>query len=81
MSCYTSTKISKFGDTGLKKIFFFGDLTWNNPITLFLKLKDDTIKPMGRGEVAVAVMADFSRALLTIDHCTVVKKLKSLGFS
>ena len=81
MSCYTSTKNQEIWRYWVKKKIFFGDLTWNNPITLFLKLKDDTIKPMGRGEVAVAVMADFSRALLTIDHCTVVKKLKSLGFS
>lgn len=52
-----------------------------NKITLLLHLKDDIIKPMGRGEVVLAVMVDFSRVLLTTDHCTEVKKIQSLSFS
>ena len=35
---------------------------------------------MGRGEVTLAVMAEFSKTLDTIDPCTVIAKLRSLGF-
>ena len=36
-------------------------------ITLLLKLKDDIIKAMGRGEVTLVVLADFSKVSDTTD--------------
>ena len=51
------------------------------PTTLLLKFKDDIIKVMGRGEVTLVVIADFLKIFNTTDRCTVIKKLKKLGFS
>ena len=55
---------------------------WQNHSTIILlvKLKNDIVKAMGKAEVILAVMANFSKAFDSIDHCKVIKKLQSLGF-
>ena len=49
--------------------------------TVLLKIKDDIMKAMKRGEVTLLVTADFSKAFDTIKYKTVLHKLYRLGFS
>ena len=48
--------------------------------TVLLRIKDDIIKAMKRGEITLMVLADFSKAFDT-KYETVLKKLNYLGFS
>ena len=48
--------------------------------TVLLRIKDDIIKAMKRGEITLMVLADFSKAFDT-KYKTVLKKLDYLGFS
>ena len=50
-------------------------------VTTCLKIKNDIIKAMDRGEVTLAVLADFSKAFDTVDFETLIRKLHSLRFS
>lgn len=50
-------------------------------VTCLLKLRDDILKAMSRGEVTVAVFADYSKAFDTIDYATLLRKLEKLNFS
>ena len=50
-------------------------------ISTCLKIKDDITKAMDRGEVTLAVMADFSKAFDTVDFRTLIEKLHKLNFS
>ena len=49
--------------------------------TLLLKLRDDIIRAMNRSEVTLAILIDYSKAFDTINHNTLIKKLRSLNFS
>ncbi|XP_048590336.1 uncharacterized protein LOC5519158 [Nematostella vectensis] len=49
--------------------------------TSLLAIKDDITKAMKRGEVTLAVLADFSKAFDTVAYEVVLKKLHHLGFS
>ena len=49
--------------------------------TVLLRIRDDIIKAMKRGEVTLMILTDFSKAFDTIKYKTVLKKLNYLGFS
>ena len=49
--------------------------------TILLKLKSDIKSAMKKGEVTLAVFADFSKAFDTVDYPTLFKNLHELGFS
>ena len=49
--------------------------------TLLLKIRDDILNNLEKGEVTVAVLTDYSKAFDTVDYPTLVKKLHSLNFS
>ena len=46
-----------------------------------LAIQDDILKAMKRGEVTIAVMADFSKAFDTVAYETVLRKFHYMGFS
>ena len=50
-------------------------------LTCLLKLKDDILKAMEKGEVTVAVFADYSKAFDTIDYSILIRKMRQLNFS
>ena len=50
-------------------------------ISTCIKIKNDILKAMKRGEVTLAVLADFSKAFDTVDFEILMKKLHSLRFS
>ena len=50
-------------------------------ITLLLELRDDIQKAMNRGEITVAVLADYSKAFDTVDYRILLSKLHNLNFS
>ena len=49
--------------------------------TTILAMRDDILKAMKRGEITLAVMADFSRAFDTVAFEKVLSKLHPMGFS
>ena len=49
--------------------------------TALIKIRDDIIKSMQKGEITLAVFADFSKAFDTVDFSTILMKLNKLGFS
>ena len=49
--------------------------------SVLLRIKDDIIKAMKRGEITLMVLDDFSKAFDTIKYKTVLKKLDYLGIS
>ncbi|XP_066930768.1 uncharacterized protein [Clytia hemisphaerica] len=49
--------------------------------TLLLKLRDDIIKAMNKSEITLSILIDYSKAFDTIDHFTLIDKLKKLNFS
>ena len=53
----------------------------HSTITLLLKLKDDIKNAMQRGEVTLAVFADFSKAFDTVDYKILLSHLSKIGFS
>ena len=53
----------------------------HSTITLLLKLKDDIKSAMQRGEVTLAVFADFSKAFDTVDYKILISHLSKIGFS
>ena len=50
-------------------------------ISTCMKIKDDIVKAMNRGEITLAVMADFSKAFDTVDFETLIRKLHKLNLS
>lgn len=49
--------------------------------TLLLKLKDDILNAMRKGEVTLSIFADFSKAFDTVDYPILINQLHHLGFS
>ena len=49
--------------------------------TILLKLKDDIVSAMKKGEVTLAILADFSKAFDTVDYRTLLAELHAIGFS
>ena len=49
--------------------------------TVLLRIRDDIITAMKKGEVTLIAFADFSKAFDTVDHSIVLRKLHSIGFS
>ena len=49
--------------------------------TVLLRICDDIIKAMKKGEVTLIAFADFSKAFDTVDYSVVIRKLHAIGFS
>ena len=49
--------------------------------TLLLKIRDDIVKALSKGEVTLAVYSDYSKAFDTVNYRSLLIKLNSLGFS
>jgi len=49
--------------------------------TVLLRFRDDILRAMKRGELTMAIFADFSKAFDTVDHTRIVKKMHNMGFS
>ena len=49
--------------------------------TLLIKIRDDILNALDRGEVTIAVMTDFSKAFDAADYFTLTRKLHSLNIS
>ena len=49
--------------------------------TILLKLKEDILRAMKKGEVTLTILADFSKAFDTVDYKVLLKELHRLGFS
>ena len=52
-----------------------------NTTTVMLAMRDDIQRAMKRGEVTIAVLADFSKAFDTVSYSTILGKLHSQCFS
>ena len=50
-------------------------------ITVLQAIRDDAVKAMGRGEAAIMVLADFSKAFDTVQFSKLIIKMSTLGFS
>ena len=53
----------------------------HSTITALLKFKDDISKAMKKGEITLAVFADFSKAFNTVDPEVLINKLSKMNFS
>ncbi len=53
----------------------------HNTTTVMLAMRDDIHRAMKRGEVTIAVLADFSKAFDTVSYPTILRKLHRQGFS
>ena len=49
--------------------------------TILLRLKEDIANAMKKGEVTLAILADFSKAFDTVDYRTFLRELHTIGFS
>ena len=49
--------------------------------TLLIKIRDDILNALDRGEVTIVVMTDFSKAFDTVDYFTLIRKLYSINIS
>ena len=48
--------------------------------TILLKLRDDILKSVNRGEITMAIFADDSKTFDTVKHSTILQNLINLGF-
>ena len=53
----------------------------HSTVTALLGMKDMIMQAMGKGEVTLMVLADFSKAFDTIDYKTLIYKMHALRFS
>ena len=53
----------------------------HSTITCLLKIRDDIVRAMDKGEVTVSVFADYSKAFDTIDYKTLIQKMHNLNIS
>ena len=44
--------------------------------TVLIKMRDDILNAMNKGEVTLSILADFSKALDTVDYTVLIKKLR-----
>ena len=49
--------------------------------TLLLKIRDDILRAMSKGELTLSVYSDYSKAFDTAQHHTIIQKLHKIGFS
>ena len=49
--------------------------------TTLIKVKDDMLNAMNKGEVTLSILADFSKAFDTVDYTVLIKKLRKLNMS
>ena len=56
-------------------------LKGHSTTTAMLAMRDDTIAAMNKGEITIAVMADFPKAFDTVAYGIVLQKLHHFGFS
>ena len=49
--------------------------------TLLLKIRDDILRAMSKGELTLSVYSDCSKAFDTVQHHTIIQKLHKIGFS
>ena len=49
--------------------------------SLLLKIRDDILSAMSKGELTLSVYSDYSKAFDTVQHHTVIQKLHQIGFS
>ena len=49
--------------------------------TVLLRIRDDIIRAMKKGELTLMVLADYSKAFDTVSYSVVIKKMYRLGFS
>jgi len=50
-------------------------------VSTCIKIRDDILKAMNRGEVTLSVMADYSKAFDTVHFETLILKLHKIGFT
>ena len=50
-------------------------------VSTCIKIRDDILKAMDRGEITLSIMADYSKAFDTVDYETMLLKLHKIGFS
>ena len=48
--------------------------------TLLLKIRDDILEAMKKGELSLAIFSDYSKAFDTVSYSTILKKLNKVGF-
>ena len=58
-----------------------GFRTGHSTTVILLKLKEDIVKAMKKGEVTPAILADFSKAFDPVDYRTLLAELHAIGFS
>ena len=49
--------------------------------TILIKMRDDILNAMNKGEVTLSILADFSKASDTVDYTVLIKKLSKLNIS
>ena len=49
--------------------------------TLMLKIRDDILRSMSKGELTLSIFSDYSKAFDTVQYNTIIRKLHNLGFS
>ena len=47
--------------------------------TILLKLRDDILKSMNRGEITMVIFAGYSKTFDAVNHSTILKNLINLG--
>ena len=47
---------------------------------LLLKIRDDILSAMSKGELSLSVYSDYSKAFDTVQHHTIIQKLHKIGF-
>ena len=48
---------------------------------ILIKMRDDILNAMNKGEVTLSILADFSKAFDTVDYTVIIKKLSKLNMS
>ena len=72
--------VSYIDDNLLYKPTMSGFRRNHSTTTLLLKIREDIMKAIEKGEVTLTVFADFSKAFDTVDFSTILTKLHQLNF-
>ena len=70
-----------FGPFGIFKESLGAYGKGHSTTTVLLAMRDNILHSVKRGEVTMAILADFSKAFDTVTYETVLKKMQKLGFS